>query len=54
MAKVEVIYTELSQDCNNDHHLYALEFVSNETTKTCQIPLVCTRCGLLVVHTVVA
>lgn len=35
-----------------EHHLYALELISNESTKTSIIPLACTACGTLILHTV--
>lgn len=37
---------------NVAHHLYALELISNESTKTSVIPLACTACGTLILHTV--
>lgn len=37
-----------------EHRLYALEFVSNESTKTSIIPLACTACGTLFLHKVQA
>lgn len=52
-SKVEVRPTP---DCctkfGKEHHLYALELISNESTKTSVIPLACTACGTLILHTV--
>jgi hypothetical protein len=55
MAKedIEIRLTELAPICNGFHRFFALEeYVSNESTKTSLIPLACTQCGSLIIHTV--
>lgn len=54
-SEIEYRYTELSDNCKDYHRFYALEeFISNESTKTSLIPLACTQCGSLIIHSVQA
>jgi len=47
-AKIKVLKTENNCELNGEpHHLFALEFVSDESAKVSVIPLACTKCGTM-------
>lgn len=52
MDREPEIYPGIGECDPNTHRFFALEHIGDEASKTVRIPLVCTACGTLVVHTV--